>query len=524
MNGILLATLAMVAGVESTWETTPEGDQTFVVQLDDQAIAALRAGHSITSMVPDGLPNVRSIRLQYGVTPLRKPALPLAVNEASAESPAEADAGNVVAASLQTLSPADAFRRNQESSTPPNYPDRAVPLSPTVAGSNAASFPPALAPPGANPALGAPATLSNGQRNPFSTSGFGAPLNLSSGIPNQDSGQVRIPPEANIPTWDEYQAYLQSPLGSGLPSTWSSPTSSTNPNAANGGSGMASGGAATGTGSGFSTNWSGQSLPTANSTPTGATQWNTRPTDRPDPFSPYPPSSYGSGFASSQGGLGTPGPVGSATGGFSTPGGVTAGTWGSPNSSGSNSLQIPSPPSYAVTGQPSPQTTPWSGSNWGGSNANPSLGQTNPPYLTAPPSRPPGFSGSLPQNDAWWLVDRQDSLAPADGGSLVANSLTSRPTLYRPGSSKPSSWDSPTTRPTSNRPSTSDSTDTGSSTVRPPQPLSETPVEPTDSSVAALGMLFLSMGLNIYFGYLLRGFYLKTRQLARDLRESIVTT
>jgi hypothetical protein len=60
---------------------------------------------------------------------------------------------------------------------------------------------------------------------------------------------------------------------------------------------------------------------------------------------------------------------------------------------------------------------------------------------------------------------------------------------------------------------------------------SETTIETRDSAsqpskdnrFGLLGLLFLSVGLNAYMAYLLRGFYIKSRQLARDLRESIAT-
>ena len=81
MNGLILAFVVASGGIETTWEKNKEGDVVYVVQLDDQAINALKQGYSITSALPDELSQLKSIRLQYGNRKLRKPVLIMPIDE-----------------------------------------------------------------------------------------------------------------------------------------------------------------------------------------------------------------------------------------------------------------------------------------------------------------------------------------------------------------------------------------------------------------------------------------------------------
>ena len=147
MNGLILAFVVASGGIETTWEKNKEGDVVYVVQLDDQAINALKQGYSITSALPDELSQLKSIRLQYGNRKLRKPALIMHIDEGLGTAMGERSPIVLASHTAQqgTLSPAEAYRQN-ETGTQINYPDRGRPLAATVAGSPAT-------PPSSTPAV-----------------------------------------------------------------------------------------------------------------------------------------------------------------------------------------------------------------------------------------------------------------------------------------------------------------------------------------------------------------------------------
>ena len=123
----------------------------------------------------------------------------------------------------------------------------------------------------------------------------------------------------------------------------------------------------------------------------------------------------------------------------------------------------------------------------------PAAAQTVHPQQTTEPS--------------WWeLVNRQDSQASAGSGSRLAQAISapvSASTNEKAEQSAPSSSGLPKSSLVDSR--------------------SETASTPKDNRFGIMGLLFLSVGLNAYMGFLLRGFYVKSKQLARDLRESIAT-
>ena len=133
--------------------------------------------------------------------------------------------------------------------------------------------------------------------------------------------------------------------------------------------------------------------------------------------------------------------------------------------------------------------------------------QTSPtiPLNVQPPGQVPAARPNAPvESESWWqLVNSQNRNAAPNSGAELANSLNKKKTTL-----------------------TSNKTPTLPEELRDDvkKKSEELANEPEgDSNIATLGLLFLSMGLNVYMGYLLRGFYLKTRQLARDLRETIAS-
>lgn len=471
MNGLAVALVFLASGVETTWETTPQGDRIYVVQLDDQAIEALRAGHPITSVLPSGLDRVGAVRLQYGSQALHKPAL---FAESSAE-PEVAQVANVASLAMlqqidnsqppNLLNPADAFARNlqAQSGAAPNTVDRGLPLQPTFAG-------------GAQN-LGIPAAA--------------------------DSLPIRVSPEAR--EWSDIAFYATAPLvqgfdyqtGSSRPAT-PPPVAPTNPGG-----------------------WTSQANNTpVNTTPVGATQWdsgrntsaldvngnyprNPSQTQVPFPGTQVPAQQTGSALQLGLGGQGLP-------------------QWTNSQLPNSGLQPPPIPGQFPYASNNAGTTSPFP-PNYNGNTGivPPQYQQTQPPYAPTNPTQSPTLPSSGSGN--WW-VNTQGSDASPGAGQSLANSITR--TNY-PSTASLGTSGSTGTRLTSRSQQLANQSTTdrsGSSTTVPRDTDEREAASPEDASVAALGLLFLSIGLNVYFGYLIRGFYLKTRQLARDLRESIITT
>jgi hypothetical protein len=74
MNGIILTILSAISfgGIEFGWSQLPDGRVEYIIQLDDQAIAALKNGRSLTSSLPPEVQNADRIRIQYGAGPVEK--------------------------------------------------------------------------------------------------------------------------------------------------------------------------------------------------------------------------------------------------------------------------------------------------------------------------------------------------------------------------------------------------------------------------------------------------------------------
>lgn len=483
MNGLAVALIFAASGVETTWETTPQGDHIYVVQLDDQAIEALRAGHPITSVIPGGLDRVGAVRLQYGSQELRKPAL---IADSSTQ-PEVAQVANVASlAMLQQVDP---------SQSPPNL------LSPSAAFTRS-SQPSSFQAPGGS---AAPTTVDRGvPMQPTFAGGGPSPL------PDRDSLPIRVSPEAR--EWSDITYYATSPLVQGFDYQTGSSRPATQPPVNNGNTG------------GWTSQTNAQTNAGGFQPVVGATQWDqSRPTNSLDPSGNYPRAPLGNStqipFASGQ----LPAqPTGSAVqlglnGQAFNPNEQPRGTLAPPPTPGS---MFPSynPANYAGTTNYSPAA-----------NGNP--GVVPPLYSNQYPSQNTGGTTNWNQtptspviNPGWW-VNTQGSDASGNAGQIVADNLTR--TSYTPPSSTGSGTGSTrltnrsTQLGTDSTSSRSNNSDSGRTVTAPTDPETR---EPKDASVAALGLLFLSIGLNVYFGYLIRGFYLKTRQLARDLRESIITT
>ncbi len=523
MNGLILAFVVASGGIETTWEKNKEGDVVYVVQLDDQAINALKQGYSITSALPDELSQLKSIRLQYGNRKLRKPALIMPIDEGLGTAMGERSPIVLASHTAQqgALSPAEAYRQN-ETGSQINYPDRGRPLAATVAGSPAT--PPSSTPAVSGGTFSAPlppvpapripevrqahsetpadprttydgqSLLSNGQVNPL-----GAP-STSSGF--DDTRPIRLPPGHGVlaPQWHSVPV---DKLGAA---------------------------------SEFSPNVRGPMMPNDFSTTQGST------------LSDLPPS-----LPTSGGALNTvqpqpasqdfrlPGPVASQATPVNpgterqviAPPPLLSGTetqWQNGNSRPSGNrasgtlvqggipLQNPAHPNdYAISREspsiPAAATTParYTGGIQPVPASNQPINTVDAGFKTRIPQMSPAAAQTVhPQQTtepSWWeLVNRQDSQASAGSGSRLAQAISapvSASTNEKAEQSAPSSSALPKSSLVDSR--------------------SETASTPKDNRFGIMGLLFLSVGLNAYMGFLLRGFYVKSKQLARDLRESIAT-
>jgi hypothetical protein len=72
MNALLISIAVATLGIDVGWQRLPEGGMQYIIQLDPQALAALRAGQAIESDIPAGAGDVRSYRIIVGNGPLRR--------------------------------------------------------------------------------------------------------------------------------------------------------------------------------------------------------------------------------------------------------------------------------------------------------------------------------------------------------------------------------------------------------------------------------------------------------------------
>lgn len=83
MNGIVFLTLsvalqgnvALQGGIEYGWTQLPDNRVEYIIQLDDQALDALKNGQPLTSSIPPEIQNADRVRIQYGSGPLSKPVV-----------------------------------------------------------------------------------------------------------------------------------------------------------------------------------------------------------------------------------------------------------------------------------------------------------------------------------------------------------------------------------------------------------------------------------------------------------------
>ena len=498
MNGLILALVVSSGGIETTWETSENGGLVYVVQLDDQAIAALKQGYSITSAIPKDVRGVDSIRLQYGSTPLQKPVLAPQQSSSWESRPANPIALASHPTPQENLSPSEAFRQSQEQGPAINYPDRRRPLTPTIAGGNSqANSPPQVTnggtfsggnfPSTASQSLPGPqvpdaelntdprgsydgqSLLSNGQVNPL-----GAPTASQT---YDDTTPIRLPAGHGVlaPEWYSLPSRLSQEVAGAVRPGETRPgvtrPAETRPQLPT-----------------LNTQSQGTVSPTlppqlTGQFPTGASQAT--------PSQPVTPS------GTSGGQLSPPPLLNSTTqwqGGLVPQNSVPATTGAPPMSHASYPGTVTQPPRYNGGIQPIPAT-------------NQPLNTVGQPTVSSPAS--PAFSTPQvtpsPQTStqpAWWdLVNRQDSQANPDRTGRLPNNVARPVSTANTGAAR------------------EEQLNESSSSAAAQQDSSVPPTE--DNRFGLLGLLFLSVGLNAYMAYLLRGFYHKSRQLARDLRESI---
>ena len=83
MNGIVFLSLsvalqgnvALQSGIEFGWSQLPDNRVEYIIQLDDQAVDALKNGQPLTSSIPPEVQSADRIRIQYGTGALSKPFL-----------------------------------------------------------------------------------------------------------------------------------------------------------------------------------------------------------------------------------------------------------------------------------------------------------------------------------------------------------------------------------------------------------------------------------------------------------------
>lgn len=494
---ILLCWLS--TGIESTWTTQPDGTTEYVIQLSEAELEALKAGLPITSAIPPEAQRVGVVKLQFGSRPLQKPALPQDSGRTGGNFSTPALGGGT-----------NSILRGNSSTNPAT-----TNATPSTGGSS-----------GTNTAIGST------QFNPIPTT--------SQPTPSQPNtlGQGGIPTTGRNFTQDRVspaQAFAESQLAANAKNAADkgklSPTNAgATPDAA--------------------------SRPGSN---LGSTAFTTDQQPIQVPADMQNPGQYGSGTLG-QGNLGQ-GNFGSVV---NSPNGNTGivppylgapadnrPTYGNPNTQQPPQYQGPynqqpqhQQPQYQPTQPNQPSAAdpnywaqypysptisppPLLGSNQQGSIQPPYAPnyntQTNPNYN---PNYPPGYGAGYPNPN---VAQGQPNgypgtqTQPTGTGLIPRAAIDMASTSSKPNTSKglgggqlDEDDDTQVSHSKSKvtTPST-DEDDTKTATTK--------KIDPQDNQWLTTGMLFLSIGLNAYLGFLLRGFLIKTRQLARELRESIAT-
>ena len=86
MNALLISIAVATLGIDYGWQRLPEGGMQYIIQLNPQALEALRAGQPIESDIPAGAGEVRSYRIIVGrgALPHDLPPPHLAISETTA--------------------------------------------------------------------------------------------------------------------------------------------------------------------------------------------------------------------------------------------------------------------------------------------------------------------------------------------------------------------------------------------------------------------------------------------------------
>lgn len=66
MNGVGLALLTAVLGVDVGWQPLPNGGLEYIIQIEPQLLDSIRAGNDLVSDIPANLQGVRSYRITIG--------------------------------------------------------------------------------------------------------------------------------------------------------------------------------------------------------------------------------------------------------------------------------------------------------------------------------------------------------------------------------------------------------------------------------------------------------------------------
>lgn len=118
MHTLLLCVATAVVGIEAGWQRLPEGGMQYIIQIEPQALDALRAGEPIESYIPREAGEIRSYRLIVGgnkTLPRDTPPAPPAVTKAA--EPKRSDRPPPAAVPPQPLMPDPGSRSLPEHQT-----------------------------------------------------------------------------------------------------------------------------------------------------------------------------------------------------------------------------------------------------------------------------------------------------------------------------------------------------------------------------------------------------------------------
>ena len=84
MNGIVLVLAAAATGVDVGWQPVAGGGFEYIIQIEPEALEAMKAGEDIVSQLPSHLHNVRQYRITIGTGPLPRVGMPPEMRDAGA--------------------------------------------------------------------------------------------------------------------------------------------------------------------------------------------------------------------------------------------------------------------------------------------------------------------------------------------------------------------------------------------------------------------------------------------------------